>query len=166
MTGQATTQSVTHSTFVIERTYRATPAQVFQAFADPRIKARWFHGPEEWGPEELESDFRVGGREVSRGGPEGEAQHVFEARYWDIVPDKRIVYSYDMHVGPVRISVSLATVELMATTAGTRLVFTEQGAYFDGSDSPADREHGSAVLLDQLGAELDRRAAGAGVSDA
>ena len=66
-----TDRSVTHSTFVVERSYDASPARVFAAWADPKAKARWFAGPEEWGPDEFELDFRVGGREVSRGGAEG-----------------------------------------------------------------------------------------------
>ena len=60
-----TERSVTHGTFVIERTYPASPARVFAAFADPAIKDRWFGGPEEWDRGEGEMDFRVGGREVT-----------------------------------------------------------------------------------------------------
>ena len=33
--------SVTHSTFVIERSYPTTPERVFAAFADPAKKRRW-----------------------------------------------------------------------------------------------------------------------------
>ena len=36
----------------------------------------------------------------------------FEALYQDIVPDERIVYTYEMHLDEPRISVSLSTVEL------------------------------------------------------
>lgn len=64
-----TDRSVTHATFVVERGYDASPARVFAAWADPEAKARWFASPEEWGPDEFELDFRVGGRELSRGGP-------------------------------------------------------------------------------------------------
>ena len=64
-----TERSVKHATFVIERTYDASPARVFAAFADPEIKKRWFGAPDEWAPDEQELDFRVGGREISRGGP-------------------------------------------------------------------------------------------------
>ena len=39
--------SIEHSTFVIERTYGASPARVFQAFADPAAKAQWF-GARPW----------------------------------------------------------------------------------------------------------------------
>jgi uncharacterized protein YndB with AHSA1/START domain len=149
-----TERKVTHSTFVVERTYPASPARVFAAFADPKIKDRWFVGPEEWGPDEREMDFRVGGRETSRGGPKGGPVHAFDALYYDIVPNERIVFAYDMHLDDLRISVSLATIELKPDGASTRLVYTEQGAFLDGFDDPAGREHGTGELLDQLGRVL------------
>jgi uncharacterized protein YndB with AHSA1/START domain len=148
------TRSVTHATFVIERTYPAAPARVFAAWADPAAKARWFSGPDEWqsGPHEL--DFRVGGRERVSGGPPAGPVHTFDARYHDIVPNERIISSYDMYMDETRISSSLATVEFHPAGSGTRLVYTEQGAFLDGHDTPAQREHGTAELLDALGAAL------------
>jgi uncharacterized protein YndB with AHSA1/START domain len=47
-----TDRSVAHATFTVERTYDASPARVFAAWADPTAKARWFASPEEWGPDE------------------------------------------------------------------------------------------------------------------
>jgi uncharacterized protein YndB with AHSA1/START domain len=70
------------------------------------------------------------------------------------VPDERIVYAYDMHLDDRRISVSLATVELKAARAGARLIFTEQGAFLDGLDTPEQREQGTGSLLDALAKEL------------
>jgi hypothetical protein len=59
-----------------------------------------------------------------------------------------------MHLDQTRISVSLATIELQPDGDGTRLVFTEQGAFLDGFDDPGLRERGTADLLDALGASL------------
>jgi uncharacterized protein YndB with AHSA1/START domain len=150
-------RSVEHATFAVERTYDAAPKRVFAAWSDPDAKSRWFAGPE--GTEEFELDFRVGGRERNRGGgPDGE-MYTYDARYQDIVPDERIVYTYEMYRNETRISVSVATVELAPEGAGTRLVFTEQGAFLDGEDKPEYREQGTGSLLDALGAELAKERA-------
>ena len=148
--------SVVHATFVIERTHGVPPAQVFAAFADPAVKGRWFAGPGDWVPPEWSMDFRVGGREVNRGGPTSGPVHEFDAVYQDIVAGQRIVYTYNMRLDGRRISVSVVTIELRPDGGGTRLVFTEQGAYLDGMDRPAYREQGMAELLDALGVELHR----------
>jgi uncharacterized protein YndB with AHSA1/START domain len=149
-------RSIEHATFSVERTYDASPARVFAAWADPVAKGRWF-GDADAESSEYELDFRVGGREFSRGaGPDGEV-YTYEARYQDIVADQRIVYTYEMHRIETRISVSLATVELEGEGGGTRLIYTEQGAFLDGEDKPEYREQGTGTLLDALGAELQRQ---------
>lgn len=145
-------RSVVHSTFVVERSYPVAPAKVFSAFSDPDAKRRWFVDPHDPAPSRHEMDFRVGGKEVNAGCPSDEQMHFFNAVYQDIVPDQRIVYSYELLFGETRVSVSLATIEFVAENGGTRLVMTEQGAFFDGHDTSATREHGTGELLDALGA--------------
>ena len=61
-----------------------------------------------------------------------------------------------MHSDEVRISVSLATLEFRREGDGTRLLYTEQGAFLDGYDNPAQREAGTRDLFDQLEAALRR----------
>ena len=149
-------RTVQHSTFVIDRTFDATPAQVFNAFAHPATKARWFVGPERWHSSDHSLDFRVGGREhVSTAAPKG-VTHAYDAVYQDIVPNRRIVSTYEMHLDQKRISVSLSTIEMFAEGDCTRLVMTEQDAFLDGADLPAERERGTRELLDNLAAELRR----------
>jgi uncharacterized protein YndB with AHSA1/START domain len=148
-------RSIVHGTFVVERTYASSPARVFAAWADAAIKARWFRGPDEGADNAGELDFRVGGRESSRGSAPNGQQFRYDALYQDIVPNQRIIYTYDMHLDNQRISVSLATIELKPLGAGTRLTVTEHGAYLDGLDTPAQREEGTNLLMDQLGEVLD-----------
>ena len=161
-----TEHTAVHETFVIERIYNHSPATVFAAFANPAAKKTWFGGPPEW-ESAVSMEFRVGGRETSRGGPKGGTVHSFDSRYMDIVPDERIVFAYDMHLDDKHISVSLTTVEFKRHDGGkaTRLLFTEQGVYLDGYDNAGQRVEGTEGLLNQLGAALDsgRVAAAAGV---
>jgi uncharacterized protein YndB with AHSA1/START domain len=151
-----TERSATHGTFVIERVYDASPARVFRAWADPVAKARWFVGPATWQFIERSIDFKVGGKERLSGRHGTGTVSTFDAYYHNIVPDQRIVYSYDMHLDQRHISVSLATVELKAERSGTRLAFTEQAVFLDGYDDAGGRERGTSMLLDQLGADLQR----------
>jgi uncharacterized protein YndB with AHSA1/START domain len=147
-------RTVVHDTIVIERTYGRPPDRVFSAWRDPATKRLWFAEGEGWRIEEYGLDFRVGGREHGRfrrlNGPETRNETV----YLDIVPDRRIVMAYTMAVGGKNISASLGTVEFEAIGAGTRLIYTEQGAFFDGADQPSSRRQGWNGLLERLAATL------------
>lgn len=146
-------RSATHSTFVIERNYPASPARVFAAWADLNAKSQWF-GP----GGEHEFDFREGGREHFEATVES-VVYSYDALYEDIVQDERIVYTYNMHRDGVRMSVSVTTVELVADSDGTHLRYTEQGVFLDGQDTSELREHGTTELLDKLGKALAQEAA-------
>ena len=147
--------TVAHETFVIERIYDVPVAQTFRAWADPLLKARWFAGSAEALGAGYELDFRVGGREVNRGGPPGGPVYTYESELRDIIPEQRIVYTYEMYADDVRISVSVATIEFSGGEEMTRLVLTEQGVFLDGHDTAASREEGTRSLLESLATSLD-----------
>lgn len=143
--------SSTHSSFTIERSFAASPAAVFKAWATPDIKAKWFVGPkDQWKMVERHFDFRVGGRERVKGAFHGGKASEYDAYYWDVVPDKRIVYTYDMHIDRKRISVSLSTVELFGSGDKTLMRYTEQVVFLDGYDDAGSRNVGTAGLFDNL----------------
>ena len=154
-------RSVTHSTFVIERSYPTTPERVFAAFADPAKKRRWFGEGEYHEVEEFEMDFRAGGVERTRyrfkeGTPFPGTALTNDGSYQDIVPNHRIVIASAMSLGDRRISVSLVTFEFVPSDKGTDLIFTHQGVFFEGSDGPQMREGGWRTLLERLSKELAR----------
>ena len=144
--------SVIHADFTIERHYDCSPQQAFSGFSDPELKRQWFAVPTGWTDPIWELDFRVGGGEVSGGRSPGGTSHSSSSRYHDIVEDERIVFAYDLAARrPPDLGLADDGRVLRPRKAGTRLLFTEQGAFFDGLDDPAEREHGTGKLLDALG---------------
>ncbi|HBO83270.1 MAG TPA: polyketide cyclase, partial [Cupriavidus sp.] len=117
----------------------------------PVAKAQWFNGGPGYTEVKRTMDVRPGGREHLQGRWENGLVSTFDAVYFDVIPNERLVYSYEMHMGERKISVSLATFELKRAGQGTRLVMTEQGAFLDGYDDAGSREHGSGLLLDAIG---------------
>lgn len=145
-----TERSIEHASFTIERTYSATPPKVFAAWADPVAKRRWFVEDLTWKTSEYEFDFRVGGREHGRFQGEDGPAFINDTVYLDIVPDQRIAFAYSMSTDDGPFSASLVTVDFQSDGDGTKLVFTEQGAFFDGFDQPTMRQTGWGWLFDAL----------------
>lgn len=148
--------TVTHHTFTLKRIYPKSADKVFAAFSDPAKLRKWFADGDHHTVENFQHDFRVGGQDITRSrfnhdSPFPGVALINESTYLDIVPGKRIVTASTMTVGEHRISASLVTFEIQAEGNSTKLLFTHQGAFFEGSDGPEIRQHGWNVLLDKLG---------------
>lgn len=145
-----TDHSVKHSTFTLERSYSASPAEVFGAWSDRDTKAKWFAAQDDG----YSLDFRVGGTEVVSGGDE--VALVARSEYHDIIPDERIVYTTALLTDQMLSTVSLTTVQFEPDRDGTRLVLTEQDTFLDGQEQPEWREQGTSDWLDALGRQVVR----------
>lgn len=159
-----TERLVIHDTFTIERTYLANPSRVFTAFASPEARSMWGDIGDleeaEGDAAIAEFDFRIGGRDRWGFKQRGTTYRV-DRRYYDIVPDQRIVYAYEIYANDARYSVTLATVEFAKYSDGTALAWTEQGAYLDGIDgdqATALRREGTEKMIDNLTDYLSTRA--------
>jgi uncharacterized protein YndB with AHSA1/START domain len=147
---------VAHGSFSIERTYPASPERVFDAFRDPVKKRRWFADGAGCVVFQFDVDFRVGGNETSRFSFGGGPEITNDTQYQDIIDNRRIVITYRMTLGGQPLSVSLATMEFFPEGKGTRVTYTEQGAYFDSEASIKGREHGCAAMFERLAEELKK----------
>jgi len=159
------TTTTTHGSFVLERTYSAAPQRVFAAWADPASKRAWFAEGEGWDVLSYELDFREGGTETSKfrflKGEEVFGEKTTfgnDTVFNEIVPDERIIYTYSMDRNGARFSVSLATIELKPAGKNTRLILTENAAFFDGADGVKMREQGWQELLAKLDEFLNKGA--------
>jgi uncharacterized protein YndB with AHSA1/START domain len=153
--GETGTRSVAHATFQLERTFPVPIERVWRALTDVSAKQRWFAAPpDRWTLLERHMDARPGGTERLKGRWESGVVSTFDAIYLDVVPQQRLIYSYEMHMDDRKISVSLATMQVRRSGDGTTLTVTEQGAFLDGYDDAGSREQGTGFLLDALGASL------------
>ena len=120
---------------VVEQTFDAPIATVWQAITDPAQMPRWFFEPiaDFEPPVGFETQFTVNadGRDY---------QHLWKVI--DVVPESRIVYDWRYGGYPGN---STVTWELSETPAGTTLRLTHRGHETFPQDVPAfDREQGLA----------------------
>jgi uncharacterized protein YndB with AHSA1/START domain len=148
--------AITHATFFLERVYDATPARVFHAFTDPAARLRWFFKADSWAIHaHTGGELAIGAQESSSFSPPGASVLITnDSIYLDVVENERVIFAYAMTLAGAPLSSSLATVEFRPEGKGTRLVFTEQGAYLDGNVD--GRKEGTLQLLETLAVEVAR----------
>lgn len=150
--------AVTHSTFVVERSYPQARSRVFDSFAQASRKRRWYaEGDHEI--QEYELDFRIGGNERFRyrfkeGHPIAGSEINNESSYHDIVPEERIVFTQKMSLNGRPVSIAVITLEFLDSGDGTDLILTNQGTFLDWPDGAKMVEHGWNALLDRLRADV------------
>ncbi len=102
------------------------PVPGFAAFASAEAKNTWGDTgdlePADGQAGITEFDFRAGGQQRFGFNMAG-MTYRYDARYYDIVPDQRIIYAYQMYASDARISVSVATIEFAEITSIPAIFF-------------------------------------------
>jgi len=147
---------VEHTSFVVERELSTSPGHAYRFWSEAELKARWTSCHPDWTVLEDRFEFRVGGAEAKRWRtPDGKEQ-TFRAYYLDIVPERRIIYAYEMSFAGLRLSASLVTVSLAQARTRTRMTFTEQVALLTGgAEASEQRRAGTAEGIDRLAAIIE-----------
>lgn len=132
----------------IKRRFKATPAQVFKAWTDPKQLALWM-GPAGTISCEAEADLRVGGHyHIRMIVPNDE--HNVSGVYREVVPNEKLVFTWAWRSTPER--VSLVTVHLKADGDHTIMTFTHE-QFFD-QKARDDHEKGWLGTFSRLEAYL------------
>lgn len=113
----------------LKRRLKAPPAKVFNAWADPEKLAQWF-GPAHTVQDTVraEMDVRPGGRFRVRFATDEGQSHEIGGAYKEVVPDKRLVFTWAWHTTPER--ESLVTITLAPDGDGTLLTLHHE-QFFD-----------------------------------
>lgn len=135
------------SALCLRRRYPVSAEKVWRAWTDPQALIRWF-GPGE--PDSVtvaEVDLRVGGRyHIVFHTPDGE-DHDVGGVYQEVVPHRRLVFSWAWRSTPER--VSRVTLELEPQRdGGCELLFTHD-RFFDAA-ARANHERGWRPTFDKL----------------
>jgi uncharacterized protein YndB with AHSA1/START domain len=137
--------SIDHGTVVVERVLDVPLASVYGAFADAAERARWGSPSDTAAFIYDAADFRIGGVDLIRCGPKEDPRFRVEARYLDILPERRVVWSEtiresrkdreerDGRQNDAPLAANLTTVEFFPQGLRTRVKVTVQVASFVGA---------------------------------
>ena len=130
---------------VIRRTYDAPVAAVWAAWTDPAQMKHWMGASDDYNTE-VTSDLRIGGRYRIVMRATDQETHRVGGVYQEIVPLRRLVYTWAWESTPER--ESLVTVEFAPDGEGTALSLTHQ-RFFD-RDARDRHRAGWVVCLDRF----------------
>jgi uncharacterized protein YndB with AHSA1/START domain len=134
----------------LERTFAATPEEVFDAWTNPEVLQRWWAAQPTWTSPGCEVDPRVGGRYRLRMRTDEGRVYAVGGEYREVDRPHRLVYTWcwEGTDGPDPGHVSLVTVEFRPDGAGTTVVLEHGG--LTSEESRAGHESGWIGTLDNL----------------
>jgi uncharacterized protein YndB with AHSA1/START domain len=129
-----------------KRRLEASPATVYAAWTDPQKIVQWFGRPEaKPDSRRAEVNVRVGGRFRFSFSTDSEYYEVGGV-YREVVPDRRLVFSWAWHSTPER--ESLVTITLKPDGAGTLMIF-HHAQFFDET-ARDNHQRGWSSFFDKL----------------
>jgi len=135
----------------IRRHYRVAPDKVWRAWTDPKALSEWFSPGSTTASTTAEIDLSVGGRyRIAFVAPDGE-RHEATGVYQEVVPQRRLVFSWSWKSTPER--VSRISIELTPVAGGTELSFVHD-RFFD-AQARDNHERGWQLFFTNLDHHLE-----------
>jgi uncharacterized protein YndB with AHSA1/START domain len=136
----------------IERTFRAPPERVFEAWTSAEMLRRWFPPGSDWDTPVAAVDLRVGGKlRVVMRSPSGE-EFAGGGEYREITPPSRLVFTWAWDRPDVGGGTQLVEVEFTDRLDGTTWVVLTNRGLLDEQSRRSHREgwEGSFDNLDRV----------------
>lgn len=141
--------SIVHETLKLTKTISADLSRVWEAFADPTLRARW-SVPVGEGMIYESAAFEVGGRDRYRCGPPESLDYINIVDYATIAPQSLVVYTETVTTSEQPLSASVVTWSFTAISDATEVQITSQVTSFVGDGMIEGNRHGHAKALNQL----------------
>ncbi len=140
-----------HARLVIQRVFQAPCALVYRAWTDPKQMIQWWTCAESQ-CRSIEADLKIGGQyRIHMATPDGD--HIAIGIYQEIVPNKRLRFSWEWEHYPMPHSTVTVEFEDLGTT--TRLTLTHEG--LPTRPETPDHEYGWNTALDRFGRMIANR---------
>ncbi len=142
----ASTKTKEQPSLSIVRKLDAAPGKVWRAITEPEMLKRWMAPSDDFRIPVAEAELRVGGRyHIIMNAPDGEV-HDVSGVYREIVPSRKLVYTWAWKSTPERESV--VTIELRASGSGTELTLKHE--QFADAGARDRHQHGWMGCLARL----------------
>jgi uncharacterized protein YndB with AHSA1/START domain len=141
----------------IARVFDAPRSVVYEVWTNADHARQWW-GPKDFTTEELEIDFRVGGRYLVRIRDKGGKLHTMHGTYREITPPDRLVFTHRWEEDDGTLSPETSvTVSFEDVGHQTRLTFAQSG--FESDKERDSHRGGWEEVLAKLADFLDHRRA-------
>ncbi len=112
----------------VKRIIRATPEAVFAAWTQPELLRTWWRCESGWTTPVAEMDLKVGGKyRLGMQDPDKDDVYVVHGEFLDVVPPRKLVYTWEWESPTEHPGQSRVTVEFNDGAGGTELVITHEG---------------------------------------
>ena len=148
--------STDHGTVTVGRTLNAPISRVYGAFADVKERANWSAPSETAVFIYDEADFAVGGRDLARCGAKDDPRYRVEARYVDIVDERRVVWTETIRELEKLLATNITTFELRPEGERTQVKVTVQVTSFVGPGMITNTKDGHEGSLAGMARYLER----------
>jgi glutathione S-transferase len=150
----------------LERTFAASPEDVFDAWTNPMVLQRWWAVHPDGDSPGCDVDLRVGGRYVLRmRHPGGDPVTVVAGEYREIDRPRRLVYTWAWEAGPHAGHSSVVAIQFVPVADGTTVLLEQSG--FATELSRQRHGDGWTAALDNLARRIfnQSRPSGSGRGD-
>jgi uncharacterized protein YndB with AHSA1/START domain len=142
----ANTKTQERPSLALVRKLDAEPAKVWRALTEPEMLKQWMAPDATTRVSTAEIDLRVGGRYRIVMSSTGREDHDVRGVYREIVPNKKLVYTWAWKSTPER--ESLVTIELRSAAGGTELTLRHE--QFADEEARDKHQHGWTGCLASL----------------
>jgi len=148
----AATDTLPNTTLRVSRIVNASPDRVYRAWSSAEQLKKW-HAPFDYVVAEATVDLRVGGRfRIAMKPPDKDVSNVACGEYREIVPNKKLVFTWNWEKDTDKVGETLVTIVFNARGNETEIVLTHER--FPNSETRDHHTKGWNGCVDKLAAYL------------